>query len=174
VSRRARRRLTAEPPPLVVLDVADLADLEEAARRLARNGWTVVDGLEDPPLGDGVVCRALVEDEERAAAAVLAATWGAGLLIGTGGATADVRERLLDDLRRIGPVSRRLPPEGPALDPEAAELLGLLEAGSTLGSAARTLHLSRRTADRRLADARRQLGVETTVEAITRWRALTR
>ena len=45
-------------------------------------------------------------------------------------------------------------------------LLELLAGGSTLGDAATKLDLPRRTADRRLADARAKLGVETTAEAI--------
>lgn len=160
-----------ESPPLVVLDVGATAALDEAARHLAAEGWTILDGLTDLPLRERVVCRALVGDEGDAAEAVLAATWGAGLLIGIAQAGPDVRERLLEDLGRIGPVSRRPPAGVPALDAEADALLGLLAEGWTLGSAAESLHLSRRTADRRLADARRQLGTNSTVEAIRRWRS---
>lgn len=47
-------------------------------------------------------------------------------------------------------------------------ILGLLAEGSTLGAAAVTLGLSRRSADRRLAEARIALCVERTVEAVAR------
>jgi len=53
-----------------------------------------------------------------------------------------------------------------AVDPEARALIGHIAAGATLGEAAHRLHLSRRTADRRLAQARRALGVDRTVVAI--------
>lgn len=53
-----------------------------------------------------------------------------------------------------------------ALEPEARALISRIAAGDTLGQAAHALHLSRRTADRRLAQARRALGVERTVVAI--------
>lgn len=52
------------------------------------------------------------------------------------------------------------------IGPEARALIGRIAAGDTLGEAAHALHLSRRTADRRLAHARRALGVERTVVAI--------
>ena len=53
-----------------------------------------------------------------------------------------------------------------ALEPDARALINRIAAGDTLGQAAHALHLSRRTADRRLAQARRALGVERTVVAI--------
>jgi DNA-binding CsgD family transcriptional regulator len=52
------------------------------------------------------------------------------------------------------------------VDPDARALIGRIALGDTLGQAARALHLSRRTADRRLAEARRALGVDRTVVAI--------
>jgi DNA-binding CsgD family transcriptional regulator len=53
-----------------------------------------------------------------------------------------------------------------AIGPEARALIGRIAAGDTLGEAAHALHLSRRTADRRLAQARRALGVDRTVATI--------
>lgn len=53
-----------------------------------------------------------------------------------------------------------------AIGPDARALIGRIAAGDTLGEAAHALHLSRRTADRRLAQVRRMLGVERTVAAI--------
>ena len=57
----------------------------------------------------------------------------------------------------------------PALCADGRAILGLLAEGATLGAAAATLHLSRRTADRRLAEARAALRVERTVEAVARF-----
>jgi DNA-binding CsgD family transcriptional regulator len=53
-----------------------------------------------------------------------------------------------------------------SVGPDARALIGRLAAGDTLAEAAHALHLSRRTADRRLAQARRALGVDRTVVAI--------
>jgi DNA-binding NarL/FixJ family response regulator len=59
-------------------------------------------------------------------------------------------------------------PRGTAREvgPDARALISHIAAGATLGQAAHALHLSRRTADRRLAQARRALGVDRTVAAI--------
>jgi hypothetical protein len=158
--------------PLVVLDGAEPADLADAAAALEASGWRIIDRLDPLPLQvDRLVCRAMVDDAESAAAAVLAASWGAGLLIGIGAAADDVRERLLDDLARIGPLDRRGPAGRPSRHPDAARLLELLAEGQTLGEAARRSFLSRRTADRRLAEARSALGAASTAEAISRWSA---
>ena len=54
------------------------------------------------------------------------------------------------------------------IGPDARAILGLLAEGQSLGEAADILGLSRRTADRRLAEGRRALGVERTTEAIAR------
>jgi DNA-binding CsgD family transcriptional regulator len=83
--------------------------------------------------------------ESRAHAVILAGSVGAG-------PASFIAER---------PVSR-----ADALDAEARALISRIAAGATLGQAAHALHLSRRTADRRLAKARRALGVERTVVAI--------
>lgn len=53
-----------------------------------------------------------------------------------------------------------------AVAPEARALLDLLASGVPLGQAAGILHLSRRTADRRMAEVRRALGVRTTTAAL--------
>jgi DNA-binding NarL/FixJ family response regulator len=54
------------------------------------------------------------------------------------------------------------------LDPEQLRLLAVLGKGRTVAEAARELHLSRRTAQRRLADIRSRLGVPTTAAAVAR------
>jgi DNA-binding CsgD family transcriptional regulator len=108
-----------------------------------------------------------------AEAALLAALEGVGLIIHATGAR-DVIDRLVDDLRRLGSVEHRIgePDPHPVVDPTARAILGLLAEGHSLGEAATILGLSRRTADRRLAEGRRNLGVERTTEAIARARRL--
>ena len=83
-------------------------------------------------------------------------------------------DRLVDDLRRLGPVEHRIVAEEPAqaIDPEGRAILALLAEGLTLGQAAAHLGVPRRTADRRLAAARRALGTERTAEALARARQL--
>jgi DNA-binding CsgD family transcriptional regulator len=88
-------------------------------------------------------------------------------------APRDVADRLYDDLRRFGRVEVRsvaVEAPGAALSADERDLLELLASGMSLGDAALALHLSRRTADRRLASARRRLGATTTPEAIARLR----
>jgi DNA-binding NarL/FixJ family response regulator len=54
------------------------------------------------------------------------------------------------------------------LDEEQQQLLSLLAEGLTVREAATRLHLSRRTAERRLAEARAALGAATNAEAVLR------
>lgn len=157
-------------PPLVALDAATWEELAGPADALRARGWNVIDLLHDPPLRtERLVCRALIVDSTAAEAAVLAASWGAGLLIGIGGLDRDVRDRLVDDLERIAPLVRSMLPAHPPIHEEAARLLDLLASGRTLGDAARAAYISRRTADRRLADAKRTLGAASTAEVIALW-----
>lgn len=148
--------------PLVVVEGSARA-AAAARRQLESAGWTVVDGWRSRP---GAICAGAVEDEFDAAEALLAAIGGAGVVI-EARADREVIDRLLDDLRRLGAVDHRLgEPETPLLTADERELLTLLVGGATLGAAAETLHLSRRTADRRLAAARAKLGAQTTAEAV--------
>lgn len=152
-------------PPLVVLEGRSPLARKQAVLRAAEAGWRVVEGWREA--GPGVVCTGLVDSEETAQRAVLAAVAGAGLVV-EAIADREVRDRLCDDLRRLGSVDHRVgePEGGVALGDEERALLAVLLRGASLGEAARTLNLSRRTADRRLASARRALGVSTTAEAI--------
>lgn len=117
-----------------------------------------------------------VDDAHSATEALLAAVAGRSLLIHAV-AARDVLDRLYDDLRRLAVVEIRTDDTaaGSATDGVAAlaalgedelALLRLLAAGLTLREAAAELHLSPRTADRRLARARAALGARTTAEAI--------
>src|SRR5437899_2107313 len=55
-----------------------------------------------------------------------------------------------------------------ALEPDRRRLLALLAGGATVDEAARQLHVSRRTAQRWLAQIRSSLGVATTAAAVVR------
>lgn len=115
------------------------------------------------------MCHGVVASEAEAAEALLAALAGHHLLV-EARLDPSTLDRLVEDLRHLGTVEHRRIDELPAelLDPDARALIGLLAEGLTLGQAAAELGLSRRTADRRLAVARRQLGARTTTEAIGR------
>lgn len=158
--------------PLVAVPPDAAAELAAVARLLAKS-WQSVEGFE-LPAGDPsrMVCRGWVRDRESARSALLAAAWGAGLLVVLD-LPVDEATLFLADLGRIAPFERRVPAavaESSDLDADTMSLLDHLADGSTLGHAARALHLSRRTADRRLANARRVLGVTTTPEALAAWR----
>ena len=83
-----------------------------------------------------------------------------------------VRHRLLEDLHELGDVvSSDQAAVSPDLDGDQRLLIEALVTGATLAQASRDLNWSRRTASRRLGEARATLGVETTAEAITVWAA---
>jgi DNA-binding NarL/FixJ family response regulator len=155
-------------PRFVVLEPGP-EDPDPFAAELATGGARVVHGWdvrivpgEPPP-----VCVGRVTGPEDAARAVLAAVAGARLVVTTG-ADRDLVDQLVDDLRRLGEVDHRVGRSpGPTLSDDQRALLAHLLSGATLGGAARHLHLSRRTADRRLAAARTALGARTTAEALS-------
>lgn len=143
-----------------------LADELVASRE---SGFRVVDAWSGGP---GDVCTGTVASAEDAAAALLAVVAGAGLVAALE-APEELVDRLCDDLRRFGRVDvlTATTTRRPSLTRQQRELLALLASGRTLGEAAQTLGLPRRTADRRLADARTALGVGTTAEAIVAFEA---
>ncbi|QXC59744.1 LysR family transcriptional regulator [Aquihabitans sp. G128] len=138
-------------------------------------GWRLRNGFSLPAspwdLGDRRwSCAGTVADEADAEAAVLALSRGVGLVLSIT-VEGDVRHRLLEDLYRFGAVqlaSEVVPDSG--LGSDHLLLLEALADGSTLTVAAQALHLSDRTAHRRLAEARSILGVGTTAEAVAWWR----
>lgn len=149
--------------PLVVVEASERA-VARCVRELERAGARLVRGWRQEA---AVVCVGEVADAADAAEALLAAVAGAGLVVHAR-ARRSVVDRLVDDLRRLGPVEHltgELEP-GSELTVDERRLLELLAAGKTLGQAAADLALSRRTADRRLASARKKLGAATTAEAI--------
>jgi DNA-binding NarL/FixJ family response regulator len=157
--------------PLVVVEGSDLA-VAHAVRELETAGWATVDGFDPRPGSTSRVVRVgEVATDADAARAVLLALDGVGLVV-IAKADREVIDRLVDDLRRLGRVDHRIgePPRRADIAPEARAILGLLAEGHSLGEAAQLLGLARRTADRRVAEARRALGVERTTEAIARAR----
>jgi DNA-binding NarL/FixJ family response regulator len=161
-------------PPFVVIESANPAADEHARRaievaRVAGSrlvaGWLAPRGR--------ATCHGVIESERDAILALRAAVAGAHLVV-VARTSRETTDRLVDDLRRIGPVehvSADVEPP-PAVDAVQRRLLSLLAAGWTLGEAAAQLGLARRTADRRLDAARRALGAERTAEALARARQL--
>ncbi len=121
----------------------------------------------DPGLASHVT--ATVRDEASAADALQLALRGENLLLHAV-APRLVLDRLYEDLRRVGTVVVRTGPlpisPTARLDPDERALLELISEGRGIADAARHLHLSLRTANRRLTAARRTLGVATTIEAV--------
>lgn len=150
--------------------VTDASTVTTANAIVAQAGWRFVSPVPTAPWdlsGLGVALTATVTDDRSVAAMVEAAARGAAVVA----ATQDpaIVTALVEDLGRIGPVelwSDQERPPAAGLTPEEVELVCALATGQTLGGAARGLYLSRRTADRRLADARRRLAVATTPEAL--------
>jgi DNA-binding CsgD family transcriptional regulator len=154
--------------PYVVVE-AGRDVLDDARAELASLGWQVVDSLGDEERAGGLVLSLKVSDADEAAVALFTAIEGVGLLVDAR-AERPVVDRLCDDLRRLGHLEHRVGSSGPFLTEEERALLDLLAGGSTLGAAANALHLSRRSADRRLAAARAKLGAESTGQAIASYR----
>lgn len=157
--------MTSQPAPLVLVEGSERA-YADAAADLRAEGWTLSPGWD---ARRAVVCSGVVSSAEDAAAALLAAVGGAGVLIHAR-AEREVVDRLCEDLRRLGRLDHRVGEQARrvTLTREEQSLVELLLAGESLGAAARTLNLARRTADRRLAGVREKLGVETTAEALVK------
>jgi DNA-binding CsgD family transcriptional regulator len=152
--------------PYVVVEAGDQA-LADARGELTSLGWQVVDRLADGPREGGLVYAVPVTGEDDAAVALFTAIEGVGLLVDAAGAPRPVVDRLCDDLRRLGHLDHRVSVSEPLLTAEERALMDLLADGRTLGAAADALHLSRRSADRRLAAARAKLGADATGQAGT-------
>lgn len=158
--------------PLIVLP--DPLQVASTARRLRDGGHVVQEGFRLPEapfdLSDQrLLCAGIVDTSRGAIAALVAAVRGTGLLLAVG-LGPQPTEQFLADLRRVGTVRVEAPEpmiDTPALGPGQRELLELLADGATIPEAARQLYVSVRTAERRLGEARRVLGVRTTAEAIT-------
>jgi DNA-binding NarL/FixJ family response regulator len=154
--------------PLIVVEGPEEL-LGTVLSQLQSESWIVVRGWTVPPRSAKVVCTGVVSSEEDAARALLAAVAGAGLAV-SAQAPREVIDRLCDDLRRFGRVDHRVHQQERAsvLTREEEGLVRLMLDGFSLGDAARRLHLSRRTADRRMASIRAKLGASSSAEALLR------
>jgi DNA-binding CsgD family transcriptional regulator len=157
-------------PPLIVVGgprrVVDLRVTAAVAAARAE-GWTIVEGWAAPMRRDRIVCTGWVRTVDDARRALLAAVAGAGLIVAAS-ADAETLDRMVDDLRRLGPVDHLAMARGDPgrLAPGQRTLLALLAEGLTVHEAATSLGIDRRAAGRRLAAARRVLGVESNAAAI--------
>ena len=140
-------------------------------------GWTARQGfdLPDEPwdLTDRRwMCVGTVRDGESVRAAMEAVARGVGLTVAVE-VSGIARHQFLEDLYKATPPERYVAsPRSPTARPDEHDrLLDALARGTTVTAAAEELHISRRTANRILAEIRRELGVETTAEAVSRWSA---
>ncbi|MDP9794522.1 DNA-binding CsgD family transcriptional regulator [Catenuloplanes nepalensis] len=152
-------------------------DATVVLRRLARDGWTTREGFALPEAGwdvtgNNLVLFGRVPDLDTVQLVVLAAARGAGV-IAIADATGDIGRALIGDLSRLGPVRRDtdtpvVPETGTVeqLAPEQRALLDRLADGETIAAAAAAEFMSLRTANRRIAEARKLLGVRSTREAV--------
>jgi DNA-binding NarL/FixJ family response regulator len=142
-----------------------------ASHLVVRGSRTALDRLVADRGGSRCWCGA-IETEADAQSALLAAARG-GQVVALAATDATVMDAFIDDLRltgRVEIVDAAVPDRCTAITPQQAALLDLVGRGVSVAAAARALHVSRRTAARRLADARDALGVATTTEAVVTWR----
>lgn len=148
------------PPPVVV-------------RHWTASGWRIVDGFTDGTGRlDGVVCVGRVDDPAAAADAVEAAARGAAIAVEGDDGCLDV---VVDDAVRLGLQPAPEPDDRPPVTAgdEWGPLLERLAAGESVADAARSCHLSLRSAYRRLADARAAYGVSSNTAAVVAWQRAT-
>ncbi len=169
--------MNARPPAPVIVVEGPPGCADPDIERVRSSGVRIVQGFRPPVQPSGAACVGVVDSEATAMEALLAVLGGAGLVAEARADRATI-DRLVDDLRRRGPVDHRAVgagPDGgvaPEISVEGRAILGMLAMGLSLGEAAHVLGLARRTADRRLAEARRSLGVTRTTEAVARARKL--
>ncbi|MDQ3894427.1 MAG: helix-turn-helix transcriptional regulator, partial [Actinomycetota bacterium] len=160
-------------PVVPVAIVEDAGTAEHVTFRLQEEGWNRVAQL-DPGKrpwdvsAERLVVVTSVRTRADAGRVLLAASRGVSLVV-VNEARRSVAAQLVEDLQRLGTTvtfpHRRADPLR-RLEPEEHRLLTLVASGSSIADAAHKLHIARRTADRRLAAARRTLGVKTTSEAV--------
>lgn len=143
--------------------------MEAAVVELTARGWTVApDAVR---AGPGTFRVTHVDDRKDAEDAVLSAAAGVGLVV-RAGAPRHVLDALYDDLRHLGWLEHRVEGDPERLDAEQWRILELLAQGRSLAEAAAALHLSRRSADRRISAARAILGASSTGAAVAAARQL--
>jgi len=140
--------------------------LDDAIASARRDGWGIVRGWAAPLGRERIVCTGIVRTRDQGRRALLAALAGSGLIVALS-ADRETIDRFLDDLRRLGPVAHLVVPnERRVLSDAERTLLEALADGLTVREAAAELGVAVRTAERRLATARRILGVPSTAAAI--------
>ena len=159
--------------PLIVAESAAAAGAAVAALR--HEGWTPLDASSLPAepwnlSGLRLLVAGSIGSSEQRAAVLVAAARGTGVVAVTPRDGAELA-MFFDELARLGHVELARDARAAALTHEQRRLLELLAAGDTVREAADRLSLSRRTAHRRLAEARAALGVGTTAEAMLVFRA---
>ncbi len=142
----------------VVIVVPMPTSLAAATTTAELAGLTVVDGwaVDDGPWDlshTRVVVRGLVGEGSTESELIDVVVRGAGAIVGIDPRPAG-DARLLDALRRTAPLLDWRDCPLMTLDVEQLRLLHALAGGHTARAAARTLHVSERTAHRRIADAR--------------------
>ena len=164
-------------PLVVVTGPGHLLDASVA--ELQVQGWSItcgwdVSNVPSQGIKARIACIGRISTRRDAEAALLAALRWAAVIsqVGNGDGWA---AQFVEDLRRLGPVDiRSAESESPAtrLNEEQLALLRLLSHGFCASRAARHLHISPRTAQRRLAAARTVLGVRSTAQAAAEARRL--
>lgn len=155
----------ARLPPVIVAD-----DRTAPTNLPIPDGWSRHAGFALPTVPVDLsdrrwICVGLIDDRASARRAVEALERGAGVAVAIE-LVGSERLDLLEDLNRAGTPWNSV---GVAvLDADQRVLLDHLAAGATMSDAAAAADVSVRTAHRRVADARRRLGVATTVEAVVR------
>lgn len=165
--------MSAPPPPVWILDRVDDAEGLLDPEYQHQVGLVLPDSPWDLSQ-QRIVCVGVVRTSADAATAITAVARGAGVAIAVELAPGE-RHRLLQDLERTrmtaGPSPRPATAWLAALSADQRTLLDALVDGSTVTAAAARLHVSRRTANRLLAEARSTLGVSTNAEAVDLWSA---
>lgn len=162
--------MTGDGPPVLLCQQPE--DLPLAAEELTRLRWSLRIGFELPSepwdlTSRAWACTGAINGAHEAQQATWALVRGCALVLAIG---AQAPLDLLDDLERGGSVRRYVDPSPPSpLTPDEASLLASLATGCSIRQAAADLYLSNRTAQRRLADTRRKLGVRTTRQAVLAW-----
>ena len=157
-------------------------DTDGVALAWRRAGATVRRHLtvEDDPWdlsNEKLILEVTIESTDDAVLVVGACARGIGLLGRLALEDADAARAFLRDLHRIGPVQRVDRSElfdGLPLSSDEQAVLRALGSGASVRETADALFISKRTAERRVASARKALGVRTTAEAVTKVAGLPR
>jgi hypothetical protein len=171
-----RRTTGAHLPVVIIADslrtLAAATATAEAAGLRTKRGWSVA----TPPWDlsqEGIVVVDSLDGHAIEGELVDAVVRGAGAIIGIDRRRRGVA-RLLEALRRTAPLLDWYECPTMQLDPEQIRLLHQLGNGASAREAARAVHLSERTAHRRMADARDLLGATSTNAAAAKVNAAVR